>query len=214
MATNYPTSLDSYTDKVDNVSTVYATSVNNLQDAMAALQAKVGINDSLATSSLDYKIGNFFNTALPRQLFFYQSSPPVGWSTSGLATNCVVGVKGGDNAWNTTGGTEAGAWAIDDASTESHNHRWLASYGSDPWMYAWQSDGSTLNYCKKSGVTASIDICKGIVSWYAYLTWGSGDRTYSGAKHCYTSNTGHTHTGDGDWKPSSYVGIVAKYTGA
>jgi hypothetical protein len=214
MSTNYPTSLDTYYDKVDNVSTVYATSINNLQDAMAALQAKVGINDSNATTTLDYKVGDFFNTTLPRQMYFYQSSPPVGWSTSGVATSCVLAVKGGAQDWNADGGQRPGDWPIDDQATDSQNHHFLASYGSNPWSYSYQSDGTTANYPEKSGVTASMDLSYGVIGWYSYVPAGSGDRTYTISKHYYTNLDGHSHTFAGNWRPLSYVGILAKYTGA
>lgn len=46
MPTNYPTNLDTYTTKVDNVSDVMAADVNNLQDAMVAVQNRVGTTAS------------------------------------------------------------------------------------------------------------------------------------------------------------------------
>lgn len=54
MSTNFPTSLDSYTTKVDNTDDVLATHVNNLQDAVSAIEAKVGINGSVVTTSFEY----------------------------------------------------------------------------------------------------------------------------------------------------------------
>lgn len=212
MSTNFPTSLDVYYDKVDNVSTVLATSVNNLQDAAAALQAKVGIDSSNATSSYDYMLGNFFDTGTPRQMFFWMPTPPVGWSTSGVATNCVVGIKGGSQAWNSTGGQKLGAWVVADQNTDTHLHQWLASYGSNPWVYSWQSDGSTADYPMVSGVLASMDVAKGVVSDYNYAP--SDDRNYVEGKHCYTSNDSHSHSFTGSWRPNSAIGILAKYTGA
>jgi hypothetical protein len=212
MSTNFPISLDVYVDKIDNVSTVLATSINNLQDAVAQLQSKVGINDSIATSSYDFILGNFFSTTLPRQMFFWMLTPPVGWSTSGVATNCVVGVKGGSQAWNSTGGQRLGAWLINDQNNDSHNHTWLASYGSNPWVYSYQSDGSSANYPMNSGVLASMDVCKGLVSDYWYL--GQTDNNYPEGKNCYTNNDSHSHSFSGTWRPNTALGILAKYTGA
>ena len=54
MATNYPTSLDSYVTKVDNTDDVLAAHVNNLQDAIEAMEAKVGVNSSAVNTSFDY----------------------------------------------------------------------------------------------------------------------------------------------------------------
>lgn len=42
MTTTFPKSLDSFTDKVNNVDIVYAADVNNLQDAVAALERAGG----------------------------------------------------------------------------------------------------------------------------------------------------------------------------
>jgi hypothetical protein len=212
MATNFPTSLDVYADKVDNVSTVLATSINNLQDAAAQLQAKVGINDSLATPSYDYVVGDFFSTSVPRQMFFWMSTPPVGWSTSGVATNCVVGIKGGSGTWNDTGAQKLGSWVINDQVADAHSQQWLASYGSDPWAYSYQSDGSTANNPVVSGVLASFDTCKGLVAQYYYLG-SKSDRNYTEAGNCYTSVDSHSHTFGSAWRPLSAVGILAKYTG-
>lgn len=43
MPTNFPTSLDSYTNKVDAVDTVQAAHVNNLQDAVVAIETFLGV---------------------------------------------------------------------------------------------------------------------------------------------------------------------------
>lgn len=56
MATNFPTSLDTWTAKVDGTDYPQASHVNNLQDAVNALETKVGINSSAVTTTLDYKV--------------------------------------------------------------------------------------------------------------------------------------------------------------
>ena len=61
MASNFPTSLDSFTnpsssDAMDSVSVPHATQHSDLNDAVEALQAKVGANSSAVTTSHDYKI--------------------------------------------------------------------------------------------------------------------------------------------------------------
>lgn len=42
MSTNFPTSLDSFTAKIDNFDEVMAADVNNLQDAVAAVETELG----------------------------------------------------------------------------------------------------------------------------------------------------------------------------
>lgn len=61
MATNFPTSLDSLTnptstDALNNPS--HADQHANVNDAVEALEAKVGVNGSAVTTSLDYKVTN------------------------------------------------------------------------------------------------------------------------------------------------------------
>jgi len=57
MATSFPTSLDSLNNPASSDQLVgHATQHSNANDAIEALQTKVGINSSANTSSLDYRI--------------------------------------------------------------------------------------------------------------------------------------------------------------
>jgi hypothetical protein len=59
--TNFPTGLDdnvSLIDVTDGVDTINAAHHNNLKEAVKAVQAKVGIFNSGAPTSLDYRLGN------------------------------------------------------------------------------------------------------------------------------------------------------------
>lgn len=61
MATNFPTSLDSLSNPISTdtlASPDHAVQHQNSNDAIEALQVKVGINSSADTSSLDYKVAN------------------------------------------------------------------------------------------------------------------------------------------------------------
>jgi hypothetical protein len=63
MASNFPSSLDTFTnpsstDAMDSVSVPHATQHSDLNDAVEALQAKVGANSSAVTTSHDYKIAD------------------------------------------------------------------------------------------------------------------------------------------------------------
>lgn len=67
MTTNFPTSLDTFINpaSTDSQATVsHASQHDNINDAVAALEAKVGINSSAVTSSIDYKINNSLVTSL------------------------------------------------------------------------------------------------------------------------------------------------------
>lgn len=69
MAINYPTSLDSFpnpqsTDLLDNSSPTldHWTQHGNVNDAVEALEAKVGADGSAVTTSFDYKLGEVTST--------------------------------------------------------------------------------------------------------------------------------------------------------
>ena len=197
--TEFPTGLDTYVDKINNVSTVCATSVNNLQWAVEALQDKIGVDGSNVSGTLDYITGLFFQVNT-RQLYFFQNAAPTGWSVAGLATNCVVGVKGGAQDWNNTGGTKQGDWTIDDQVTDTHRHVWYY-YSSGAKTY--ESDGVTATrYYRLGGPEVA----------------GFVGQVQSGEDYCltntwYTAYDSHTHTFVSTWRPQAAMGIIAKYTG-
>ena len=116
MAINFPTSLDSFSDKTDNVSAVMAVDINDLQDAVEALEAKVGITSSGVSSSFDYKVNNFFATG--RKIYLYEDTAPTGWSVVAV-TDRVLAVKGGSAAYNVAGGNQAGTWTQPDHTLTS-----------------------------------------------------------------------------------------------
>lgn len=215
-ANPYPASLDAFGVKVDNVSTVLASAVNLSQNAVAALQLKVGKDNSANPYSMDYLISNFFDDGSDdhqRKMFFYMSTPPTGWTTTGLATNCAVACKGGDGYWDFNGSTHYGTgydWAVYDMQNAAHNHKWYYYAMSDsPYHFSYDSDGETFLSFVDDGVNQ--DFCsanRGKVGNY----WNTdGDRNWAIASCMYTANDGHTHVFDGTWRPSSAVGIVAKY---
>ena len=67
MATNFPTSLDSLTNPqgTDSVAAVpHAAQHANANDAIEALEAKVGANNSAVTTSLDYRVRTLENASV------------------------------------------------------------------------------------------------------------------------------------------------------
>lgn len=80
MATNFPTSLDSLTNPTSSdtlASPDHAGQHANANDAIEALQAKVGVDGSAVTSSLDYKVT--VNTPTGVIQMFCGSTAPTGW---------------------------------------------------------------------------------------------------------------------------------------
>ena len=64
MATNFPSSLDAYSYKRYR-SPISFENWNGVQDAVEALQAKVGIDDSANADSLDYRVGDLLIPSAP-----------------------------------------------------------------------------------------------------------------------------------------------------
>jgi len=114
MATNFPASLDSLTnptasDKLNSVTVPHATQHATLNDAVEALEAKVGVNGSAVTTSHDYLIdkqsvvpyddASARTTAVP--------SPIEGQMSYLKDTNSVEVYDG--SAWTAVGGGVANA---------------------------------------------------------------------------------------------------------
>lgn len=62
MATNFPTSLDNFTNPTSTntlASPDHAGQHSDANDAIEALQAKVGVNGSAVTTTIDYKLAQF-----------------------------------------------------------------------------------------------------------------------------------------------------------
>lgn len=54
----FPVSLDTFTTKVDDVDDYMASHMNDVQAAIANIEAKVGVTNSAVTSTIDYKLTN------------------------------------------------------------------------------------------------------------------------------------------------------------
>jgi len=195
MAINYPTSLDSFTNKTDNVDNVMAVDINDVQDAIEALEAKVGIDGSADDTSIDYKVNNFFVENV-RKLWFYENSAPTGWTYESSITDKVLAVKGGSQAYNRTGGSTGGTWTVGGLSLGSESgHTHTVTIPASGWSTVWRDAGGYIDaMAEEDGADNTMDT--------RVLTTSGG------------SSHSHSISQNATWRPSAAVGIIAKYTGA
>ena len=105
MATNFPTSIDALTNPVNTdvlTSPDHAEQHANANDAIEALQAKVGVNSSAVATSLDYKVGlKVDKTTLTTtgDIFYASSANTPARLAIGSSTN-VLTVSGGVPVWS------------------------------------------------------------------------------------------------------------------
>ena len=97
MATSFPSSLDSFTNPVSSdtlSSPSHAGQHTDLNDAVAALQSKVGIDSSADTSSLEYRIAQLEAAGSPIvKVAAFTSSGT--WTVPAGVTYAVAHIRGG-----------------------------------------------------------------------------------------------------------------------
>jgi hypothetical protein len=100
MATNFPEDLDSFTNPqpTDSVAAVsHAAQHANANDAIEALQAKVGVDGSLDATSLDYRVTTLENASVDTEAI---QDIVAGVLTAGSHTNITVEYDDGNNRIN------------------------------------------------------------------------------------------------------------------
>jgi hypothetical protein len=221
MPTNYPTGYDTWDDVVDDVDDIVALLINRLQEAVVALENKVGIGSwSTAYHTLVY---NFLTTG--RSMWFWLSSAPSGWTIDSPPSDCLVAVKGGSDGYNAAGGTVSGtAWS----SLKNHTHL-QNSHDHTVAQHLHQWYNSTTNSVDDQVANSAgsfVDIYRGAAKnspWMGFQTaWGDspgkGADDIYGIPDAYTEyKTENADTYNGatggsnrsDWRYKAAVGIIA-----
>ena len=214
MSTNFPVTLDSYAVLVDNTDDVLAAHPNDRGDAIEALEAKVGVDSSAVTTSIDYKVNNFFATG--RKVYLYENTAPTGWSITAV-TDSVLAVKGGTGLYNTTGGTTAGtSWANLKAHTHTgpshthtgpnHNHQVRNYQGTTTADQYYDISGNAQNFSQaQMSSNYHMSVIQSDYSLPAdmFTTLAGTGATGAGG----TGATGAGGTG-ATYRPSAAVGII------
>ena len=109
MAINYPTSLDNFTnptssDAMNSVSVPHATQHSDLNDAVEALEAKVGVNGSAVATSLEYRVNVLENAEIPDTIIDAKGDLIVG-TADDTAGRLAVGTDGYVLSANSATGT-------------------------------------------------------------------------------------------------------------
>lgn len=157
MATDFPaTGLDTFTD-VATAGTILAATTNNMQDPIAAIEIKLGVNNSAVTSSIDYLLKSASSTD-PGHLH----------STSGISGQIAV-AQGGTGA-ATAGAARTALGVVIGTDVQA--------YDADLTELAGLSDadgnfivGSASGWVAESGATARTSIGLGSVENTALSTW-------------------------------------------
>lgn len=121
MAINFPASIDSLTNPAPTDSRLTVSlsgKISDLNDAVEALEAKVGVDGSADTDSLDYKVANSIQVS-DLNAGISESSGKV--NVIAAATGVISGCKLTVNADNTKFNISSGVYQIVDRSTDPAN---------------------------------------------------------------------------------------------
>ncbi|MCK9597405.1 MAG: hypothetical protein M0R06_00115 [Sphaerochaeta sp.] len=210
MPITFPTTLDSFSAKVDNTTAIEAVNINDVQSAIEALEAKVGINSSLVSASLDYKVNNFFVAG--RILWLYEDTAPTGWTYVAAITDTVLAVKGGAQAYNVAGGNPDGvaSWTGPDciltAAQMAHNHQFYNFVAADSDAQVYDTDGVEKDMTQDVAAGSAAQMAVTTSSIYVNRALNFDGFTKDINK--VLSPTAHNH--GSTYRPKASVGILVE----
>ncbi len=163
MAINFPTSLDILTnptgwDNLDTVGVVHSDQHSNVNDAIEALEAKVGIDGSAVTTSHDYKLSGVTgsNKAMTTGTMTTQGDI-IYWGASGVATRLWIGGANTVLHWGTIPSYSAVVEADLTLADNTTNNATSLAHGFLPKLSGNSSQflNGQGNYATPSGTTNS-----------------------------------------------------------
>ena len=132
MATSFPTGLDALTNPTGSsalTSPDHAGQHADINDAVEALEAKVGVNSSAVTSSLDYKIANIPATSITTGTLNNSRLPAAATTITSVGTLSALNVTGLTVGTKNFGNTHFSSFA---AKADSSAQGLLAGYSFYP----------------------------------------------------------------------------------
>jgi len=213
VATNFPTSLDALTNPTSASSLTspdHAGQHADANDAIEALQAKVGVNSSAVTSSLDYKVG-----LIPGKNVVINGAMQVAQRSTSVTGITTIGYNTADR-W-AGGSSGAGTWTnaiVADAPSGSgfaNSNKWTcttaqASLSASAYAIFYQNiEGQNLQRfsfgsASATSVTLSFWVKSNVTGTYVVELYGPGSISAS-----------YTIASSGVWekKTLTYVGNTA-----
>lgn len=173
---------------------------------------------SIASTAYDI-VSSFFSSG--RKLWIYENSAPTGWTILTSCADGLLAVKGGTNAYNVTGGNQAGTWtqpththtlgntALTESQIPSHYH-FIATNES----MLNKNTGAVVQLTNSNSVPFYTNYTTGTVdNGYLFFGGSVGVQPTIGRSSATGSGTAHGHSVTSvstanTWRPKAYVGII------
>lgn len=130
------------------------------------------------------------------EMWFYQDTPPTGWTLDAVPADAVLSVKGGSNAYNASGGTQAGTW-----TQPNHTHALAGGIATGEYSSHSHAVGTIAfpNHSHAVGTIAFPDHAHTLdfetETTTATITWG--DNVYSDTENNPVNMKTATYVGGG-----------------
>lgn len=147
--TAFPAELDTFYTYTDGVDDPMSATINRLQEAVVALETKVGTGSY--SVSLSSAVSSFLSSG--RKMYFYRATAPTGWTSLGFSDR-VLAVSGGSGLYSADGGNTGGVTSWSTLANHKHTlnghshvnsyhvHKWYVFNGPDDNDQIYLSDGS------------------------------------------------------------------------